>query len=87
MKRVARWLRDLADRIDYDGAPRPTQWSFTYEAGRGPVFWQDGPGCRLWRIGHADYLRAHYEAGPAPGTGGQWQRGHRHPYLKEGPES
>jgi hypothetical protein len=31
VKRLACWLRDLADRIDYEGAPKGTHWSFTFE--------------------------------------------------------
>lgn len=74
MKRLARWLRDLADRIDWEGAPGGVHYSFTIEPGEGIRFRKDGRGCPLWYLGEADYLRAHREAGPAPGTGGQWQR-------------
>jgi hypothetical protein len=74
--------------LDCDGAPKPTHWSFTYEAGRGPVFWEDGPGCRLWYVGR-DYLKAYDEAAPVPRHGDQWQqRGSSRPYMKqEGSES
>ena len=86
MKHLARWLRRAADAIDYEGAPRPTHWSFTIEPGEGIRFREDGRGCPLWYRGNGDYLKAWDEAGPAPGAGDQWQRGHRHPYLKqEGP--
>lgn len=81
VRRLARWLRDLADRIDYAGAPRGVNYSFTIEPGEGIRFRQDGRGCPLWYLGDEDYLRAHHEAGPAPGTGGQWQREPR----QEGP--
>ncbi len=88
MRRLARWLRDLAARIDWEGAPKSAHWSFTIEPGRGIVFREDGRGCPLWYLGEEDYLRAHREAGPVPGEGDQWQRSHRHPYPKqEGPES
>jgi hypothetical protein len=87
VKRLARLLRRLADAIDYEGAPRPTQWSFTWEPGRGAVFWEDGPGCRLYYVGR-DYLKAYDEAAPVPRHGDQWQRGSSRPYLKqEGSES
>jgi hypothetical protein len=86
VKRLARWLRDLADRIDYEGAPKGMSYSFTFEPGEGIRFRADGRGCPLWYLGEADYLRAHREAGPAPGTGGQWQRPARRPYpQQEGP--
>jgi hypothetical protein len=85
VRRLARLLRRLADAIDYEGAPRPTHWSFTYEAGRGPVFWENGPGCLLWYVG-ADYLKAYDEAAPVPRHGDQWQqRGSSRPHMKEGP--
>lgn len=88
MRRFARWLRRLADAIDCEGSPGRVHWSFTVEPGKGIRFRQDGRGCPLWYLGDADYLRAHREAGPALGEGDQWQRSHRHPYLKQdGPES
>jgi hypothetical protein len=88
VKRLARLLRRLADLLDYDGAPRPTRWSFTYEEGRGAVFWENGPGCLLWYVGEAEYVKAWDEAGPVPGTGDQWRRRESSPNLKqEGTES
>lgn len=77
MKRVASFLRRLADAIDYESAAGRVHWSFTIEPGQGTRFRQDGRGCPLWYLGNSDYLRAHDEAGPAPGEGGQWQRGSR----------
>jgi hypothetical protein len=64
VKRLARWLRDLGDRIDPAGAPKGTGYSFTVEPGRGIRFRLDGRGCPLWYLGDADYGRAHDEAGP-----------------------
>jgi hypothetical protein len=87
VRRLARLLRRLAELLDYEGTPRRAHWSFTYEQGRGAVFWQDGRGCPLY-LREADYLKAYDEAAPMPDPADQWQRGHRHPYLKqEGTES
>ncbi len=77
VKRLARWLRDLADRIDWEGAPKGLRYSFTIEPGEGIRLRTDGRGCPLWYLGEESYLRAHREAGPVPGTGGQWQRDDR----------
>jgi hypothetical protein len=68
-RRLARWLRRTADRIDHAGAPKALDTaSFTFEPGRGMVFhtvWQyypNGlPGCPLWFYGDEDYQRAHAE--------------------------
>jgi hypothetical protein len=89
VRRLARFLRGLADRIDWEGAPKGVHWSFTIEPGRGIMFREDGRGCPLWYLGEADYLRAHHEAGPAPLRPGEWgYRTSRRPYLKqEGTES
>lgn len=62
VRRVAWWLRLLADRLDPDGAPRRTHQSWTFERGRGIVFRDDGKGCPVWYLGRADYARAHDEA-------------------------
>lgn len=62
MTRIARWLRTIADRIDPDGAPRCTGWSFTFEQGQGIDFHRDRRGCPVWYLGMADYDRAHAEA-------------------------
>lgn len=59
---IAEKLRRLADRIDYDGSPKGTTWSFTIEPGHGIAFNQDHRGCPLWYLGNADYDRAHTEA-------------------------
>lgn len=61
--RVAWWLRCWADRLDPDSAPRALGMSFTFEDRTGIVFRDDGRGCPLWHLGHADYERAHDEAG------------------------
>jgi hypothetical protein len=62
-KRLAALLRRLADRLDYEGAPKFTHWSFTYEPHEGIRFREDGRGCPIAYLGHADYERAHTEAG------------------------
>jgi hypothetical protein len=62
MRWLAERLRRTADRIDYRGAPKHMSWSFTFEAGRGIVFNQDGRGCPLWYLGDDDYERAHAES-------------------------
>lgn len=59
---LGRWLRNLADDIDPDYAPRMTSWSFTFEPHLGIHMRQDGHGCPLWYIGHKDFDRAHTEA-------------------------
>jgi hypothetical protein len=51
MKRLAWYLRCLADRIDPDGAHR-----------EGIRFRDDGKGCPLWYLGRDSYERAHAEA-------------------------
>jgi hypothetical protein len=66
VKRLARFLRDLADRIDHDGAPKFTGWSFTFELHKGIRFHEDGKGCPLAYIGDVDYERAHTEADNPP---------------------
>lgn len=66
MKRLARWLRNFADRIDPGGAPRAlTSSSFTFEHQRGIVFRDDGRGCPLGYLGEDSYERAHTEADTA----------------------
>lgn len=62
MKRLARWLRTFADRIDSDGAPRGMSYSFTFENREGIRFRDDGKGCPLWYLGRDSYERAHAEA-------------------------
>ena len=61
-RRLAHWLRRVADRVDHAGAPKGIGWSFTFEQHRGIVFRDDGKGCPLWYLGDADYDRAHAEA-------------------------
>jgi hypothetical protein len=53
------WLRRVADRVDWYGAPKRMSWTFTFEDGVGIVFQLDGPGCPLWYYGNADFERAH----------------------------
>lgn len=62
MKVIAEWLRRLADRIDYRGAPKYTHWSFTFEAGEGIRFREDRYGCPVVYLGDEAYERAHAEA-------------------------
>lgn len=71
MKRLACWLRRLADRIDYDGAPKIMSYSFTFEHKQGIRFRDDGRGCPLAYLGSADYDRAHEEA-DSPGVRVDW---------------
>ena len=63
--RIGHWLRRWADRIDYLGAPRLLNWTFTLEAGEGIRFRMDGRGCRLAYLGVAEYEKAHAEADSA----------------------
>jgi hypothetical protein len=61
--RIADKLRTLADRLDYEGAPKlMSPYSFTFENQRGIVFREDGKGCPLWHYGRGDRERAHSEA-------------------------
>lgn len=56
------FLRRIADRIDREGAPKGTGFSFTFERGEGIRFREDGRGCRVWCLGDEEYERAHSEA-------------------------
>lgn len=81
-KRIANRLRRWADRFDYAGAPKAIGWSFTFEAGRGIVFREDGRGCRLWYLGDDSYERAHGETDTDHARlplkpGGHWVRAER----------
>jgi hypothetical protein len=60
-RRLAAWFRKWADRLDNEGAPKRTSWSFTFEEGWGAVFNQAGRGCPLYYFGQDDYERAHAE--------------------------
>ena len=62
---IGKRLRFLADRIDYEGAPRLMSYTFTYETGEGIRFRQDKRGCRLAYLGNAEYEKAHTEADSA----------------------
>lgn len=54
------WLRRIADRVDWWGAPRAPSMSFTIEQGKGVVFHQDRTsGCPLWFHGYGDYEKAY----------------------------
>ena len=66
MKRLARLLRDFADRIDRDGAPKLTHWTWTFELGRGAVFREDGRGCRVAYLGDEEYEKAHTQSDRPP---------------------
>jgi hypothetical protein len=66
VKRLAKFLRTLADRIDYEGAPKLTHWTFTFEDREGIRFREDGKGCRLAYLGDAEYEKAHAEADRPP---------------------
>lgn len=66
MKLLARWLRDLADRIDHAGAPKLTGWSWTFEVHEGIRFREDGKGCRVAYLGDDEYDKAHNEADNPP---------------------
>ena len=61
-ERFAMWLRKMADRIGPNGAPRITNYSFTYEKGEGIRFRDDGRGCTVVYYGHDEYARSHTEA-------------------------
>lgn len=71
-QRLADWLRKKADRLDPDGAPRRTSWSFTHEDGWGTVFNQEGRGCPLWYYGKDDYTRSHDDASLAEPEKVEW---------------
>jgi hypothetical protein len=63
-RRLARWLRRIADLIDRDSGPKPLSASFTFEPG-GMTFHPPGsrpkPGCPLWYFDD-EYMRAHTES-------------------------
>jgi hypothetical protein len=61
MRRLGGALRRWADRVDRDGAPKLTGWSFTFEQHLGAVFNQEGVGCPVWYRGDQDYQRAYDE--------------------------
>jgi hypothetical protein len=66
-RQVGERLRRLADRIDHHGAPKVTNWTFTFELGRGLVFRQDGRGCPVAYLSDDELEKAHAEAVyPAP---------------------
>lgn len=62
MRRLGSALRKWADRVDWEGAPKRTGWSFTFENHVGAVFNQEGVGCPVWYWGNQDYQRAHDES-------------------------
>lgn len=65
-KQLAAWFRKHADRLDPDGAPRRTGWSFTFEENWGIVFNEQDRGCPLYYLGRQDYELAHSQAGAFP---------------------
>jgi hypothetical protein len=86
VKRLARRLRDLADRIDRDGAPKLTHWTWTFEPGRSVRFREDGKGCRVAYLGDDEYEKAHAQSdNPPPRVDWKALAEGRPPYLKEGP--
>ena len=88
-KRLARWLRTLADRVDHEGAPKIMSYSFTFEDREGIRFRDDGRGCPLAYLGSDDYEQAHAEA-DEPGVRVDWAalaRGDREHSVIRWPES
>ncbi|WP_305780031.1 hypothetical protein [Nocardia nova] len=63
--RIGRWMRKWADRIDDHGAPKLTNYSFTFETGEGIRFRDDRRGCRIAYLGDDEYDKAHTEADSA----------------------
>jgi hypothetical protein len=62
VRKLAKLLRRLADRLDHRGAPKLIGWSFTFEEGVGIVFHPDRTsGCPLAYLGDDDYQKAHRE--------------------------
>ena len=66
---IGRRLRYLADRIDYQNAPRITGFTFTFERGKGVAFHgvdiadpMRDRGCPIAYLSESDYDRAHSEA-------------------------
>ena len=89
VKRLAWYLRCLADRIDPDGAPRGMSYSFTFEDREGIRFRDDGKGCPMWYLGRDSYDRAHAEA-DRPGVRVDWgalARGDREHAVIHWPEA
>jgi len=62
VRRLAHWLRGLAERLDYAGTPKGTHWTFTFEPGVGVRWREDGRGCRVWYLNDAQYVLAHTQA-------------------------
>jgi hypothetical protein len=75
-RRLARWMRRTADRIDRAGAPKASSMTFTFENRRGIVVHglDDGParGCRLWYLNDAEYEKAWTEAVDPPELRVHW---------------
>ncbi len=91
MRMLKRWaadcLRRIADRLDWEGAPKIMRWSFTFEDHIGIRFREDGRGCPLAYLGDTDYDRAFTEAGTAPGHFGWTQVPASHAALQQPPDS
>jgi hypothetical protein len=64
--RIAEWMRRTADRIDHEGAPKLTHWSWTFEEYEDIRFREDGKGCPVAYLGDSDYERAHAESDRPP---------------------
>lgn len=63
MKRwIAYQMRKYADRIDHEGAPHGTHFSFTYERRVGTRLRTDGRGARVWTYGRDSRDRAWAES-------------------------
>lgn len=62
---LGRRLRQLADRIDDDNAPRMLNLSFTFEHLEGVRVRTDRRGCPLSYLSESDYQRAHDESDTA----------------------
>lgn len=66
MKRLAWYLRTLADRMDHEGAPKLTHWTWTFELYQGVKFREDGKGCRVAYLGDNEYEKAHAQSDRPP---------------------
>ena len=64
-RRLARRLRALADRIDYDNRVCVTGFTFTFERYEGMRLRDDGRGCPILYVA-SDYERAHAESDTHP---------------------
>lgn len=70
--KLAALMRKWSDRLDSDGAPKLTGWSFTHEKYVGTVFREDGRGCPVAYLGERALYRASDEDGSLPAV--YWRR-------------